>query len=55
MVVETNLKSQLSSILVAKMVLLEITYMEAATWVAKKALIDLKTMFTIKDNDNHLE
>lgn len=52
---ETNLKSQLSSTLVAKMVLPEIIYMQVATWVVKKALIDLKTTFTVKDNNaNHL-
>jgi hypothetical protein len=53
--VEINLKSELmsSSTLVAEMVLPEITYMEVATMLVKKALIDLKTTFTQKDNDNH--
>lgn len=36
------------------MVLPEITYMEVATMVVKKALIDLKMTLTKKDNnDNH--
>jgi hypothetical protein len=50
--VETNLKSQLSSTLVANMALLKITYMEVATWEVKRALIDLKTTFTIKEDSN---
>lgn len=49
---EINLKSQLSSILVAKMALPEITYMEVATTLVKKASRDLKTMCTKKDNDS---
>ena len=35
------------------MALPEITYMEVATMLVKKALIDLKTTFTKKDKDNH--
>jgi len=50
--VEINLKSQLSSILVAKMALPEITYMEVATTPVKKASRDLKTMCIKKDNDS---
>ena len=52
---ETNLKSEpmSSSTLVAEMQLPEITYMEAAIMLVKKASIDLKTTFIQKDNDNH--
>jgi hypothetical protein len=50
--VETNLKSQLSSTLVANMALLKITYMEVATWEVKRALTDLKTTFIIKEDSN---